>query len=212
MVAGVELEGRVDAPLGKEALDGSRVIKHGAHHAVGGLVLLFAEGEIGGTQLARRHVLAEVVGESRKPQGSRSTCHVCERIALGGCPERKEAGERVAHDAAPSGRNGKFVLCTRDDNVQEFLQVRVGFSRKRLGVAHGSLAGPGTELAVPIEAADRNEGERWTAELGVRAPDVFAASLEHVEVDQGHGSSARGGRLGPPDSDVFLAHVPSLSV
>ena len=60
--------------------------EHFAHHSVGGLVLLFAQGEVGDVEGTLRKILIEVLGKTGKPQRARDACRSAKQVGFAACP------------------------------------------------------------------------------------------------------------------------------
>ena len=89
-------------------------------------------------------------------------------------PECEEARERVAGNAAPGGRLRKRRLDLGDYLIQQLIKKIGSLAAERLGIAYGPVACPGAQLAIPIEPANGDEGERRTVELSATLINLAA--------------------------------------
>ena len=67
VVAGIVLEERFGAAVLQNLLAAFGVGEYLAHHAIGGLVLLFTQREVGDIKGVSRQVLVEILGKAGKP-------------------------------------------------------------------------------------------------------------------------------------------------
>ena len=98
-------------------------------------------------------------------------------------PECEEARERVAGNAAPGGRLRKRRLDLGDYLIQQLIKKTGSLAAERLGIAYGSVACPGTQLAIPIEPANGDEGEWRTVELSATVINIATVAHDHGEVN-----------------------------
>lgn len=83
----------------------------------------------------------------------------------------------------PGGRLRKRRLGLWDYPVQQLIEKSGSLTAKGLGIAHGSVASPGAQLAIPIEPANGDKGERWTAELSTAFINLRAVAHDHGKID-----------------------------
>ena len=98
-------------------------------------------------------------------------------------PEREEARERVAGNAAPGGRLRKRRLGLWDYPVQQLIEKSGCLTAKGLGIAHGSVASPGAQLAIPVEAANADKREGRAVELSAAFINLRAVAHDHGKID-----------------------------
>ena len=120
MVAGIALKERFGATVLQGLLAALGVGEHLAHHSVGGLVLLFAQGEVGDVEGTLRKILVEVLGKTGKPQRARDACRSAKQIGFAACPQGKEPGERVTGDSAEAWGNGEGCFDRGNDLARKF--------------------------------------------------------------------------------------------
>ena len=94
MPAAVPLKGAVCATLYKSAVQGADVITYRSHDSVFRMLFLVAKAQINALCLYR--VLLFKLHPVRKPHRGGCGGDTVEQISLGGCPQRKQPGQRVA--------------------------------------------------------------------------------------------------------------------
>ena len=94
MPAAVPFKGAVCATLYKSAVQGADVITYRSHDSVFRMLFLVAKAQI--NVLCLHRVLLFKLHPARKPYRGRGGGDTVEQISLGGCPQRKQPGQRVA--------------------------------------------------------------------------------------------------------------------
>ncbi len=94
MPAAVPLKGAVCATLYKPAVQGADIITYRSHDSVFRALFLVAKAQINVLCLYR--VLLFKLHPARKPNRGRCGGDTIEQISLGGCPQCKQPGQRIA--------------------------------------------------------------------------------------------------------------------
>ena len=94
MSAAVPFKGAVCATLCKSAVQGADIITYRSHDGVFRVLFLVAKAQINALCLYR--VLPFKRHPARKPNRGRGGSDTVEQISLGGCPQSKQPGQRVA--------------------------------------------------------------------------------------------------------------------
>ena len=128
---------------------------------------------------------AGAIDKVGKPQRPRCACGAAKGVGLPEGPEREEARERVAGNAAPGGRLRKRRLGLWDYPVQQLIKKTGSLTAKGLGIAHGSVASPGAQLAIPIEPSNGDKGEWRAVELSAAIINITTVAHNHGKVDDG---------------------------
>ena len=67
--------------------------------------------------------------------------------------------------------------------LQQLVKKTSGLSTKGLGIAHGTVAYPGAQLAIPVEAANADKREGRAVELSAAFINLRAVAHDHGKID-----------------------------
>ena len=132
----------------------------------------------------RKYILPESGKPERAGHAGRPGEHIraIERI------HREQSRQGISRDAAPDGRGRQQPFRGGDDLLNQKPQVIVGTAGEGRGAFEHRRAVPGCHVPVPVQAADRHQGQRRAAYCRQSVKDSLSFLAKGVQV---HHRSAR---------------------
>lgn len=185
VVAGVQLEHRVDPPalVISAYLLGVRLNR--AQDRILGFALLISQREIYAVRLVLWLMGEDVLLHSGKPEGAGHAAHPGKQICLVDGVEGKQPGQRISGDAPPARNAAKLFLCRRNNLLGQKPQIVVRAAGAGVRVFESGRAVPGCHIVVPVQIADSHQRERRAASSLCGLMHLLPFSGEGVEVDNG---------------------------
>ena len=180
VAAGVQLERGADALLTVKSADGLGVLLHRLEHRVPRFALPVTQGETDAVRPAQGRVGEHILPKPGEPEGAGHAGRPGERVRAIEGVYREQPRQGVSRDAAPAGRAGQLPLGGGQYFFRQKPQIVVGAAGEGRGVFEHRRAVPGGHVPVPVQSADRHQGQRRGGGQSVK--DLLSLLAEGVQI------------------------------